>query len=491
MAEMPVRARYAPSPTGTPHIGNLRTALFDWLLARHTGGAFVLRIEDTDQERLVPGAVDRIMQSLRWLGLDWDEGPDVGGPFGPYVESQRLPFYVEAAERLVGEGRAYRCYCTPERLAAMRLEQQARKVPTRYDRRCVQLSAAERTHHEAAGDRSVIRFHMPETGTTEFEDQIRGPISFENALQDDFIMMKSDGFPTYHLAHVVDDHMMEISHVLRGDEWISSTPKHIQLYQALAWRAPLIAHLPIILGPDKGKLSKRHGATSVFEYRDRGYLPEALVNFMALLGWSLDDHTELFSRSDLVKHFSIGRVGKNPSVFNLEKLEWMNGVYIRQMPVAELASRVLPFLEHGFSPGVPRPLDLPYLLRVLPLVQERLKRLEEGPSLTEFFFVDVPQFEGPLLVQKGMDGNRTRVALDSARNVLASLADFGEASLESVLRPLAEQLGLKTGQLFGTLRVATTGSTVAPPLFQTMAVLGKERCLRRLDLALAKLDRLL
>jgi glutamyl-tRNA synthetase len=484
MSDQPVRVRFAPSPTGIPHIGNLRTALFDWLYARHTGGKFILRIEDTDRERLVPGAVEKIQESLRWLGLDWDEGPDVGGPYGPYVQSERLAHYHQVCERLLASGHAYKCFCTPERLAAMRAEQQARKEPTRYDRYCLHRAPAALAALEQAGTPYVIRFQMPDQGETVFEDLIHGRVAFENALQDDYVLLKSDGFPTYHLAHVVDDHLMLISHVIRGDEWISSTPKHIQLYQALGWEPPIFVHLPIILGPDRAKLSKRHGAASVFEYRDEGFLPEAIVNFLALLGWSYDDKTELFSREELIRYFTLERIGKTAAIFNREKLEWMNGVYIRQLDLESLADRLLPFLERGLPPEIPRPIDRAYLLRILPLIQERLKRLAEGPELTAFFFAERLTYPAQLLIPKGLDAPATVRALQAARDLLAPLEPFTAEALEPPLRNLATTLGLKTGQLFGALRVAVTGTTVAPPLFQTMEVLGKSRCLERIEQAL-------
>ena len=293
---MPVRVRYAPSPTGIPHVGNIRTALFDWLFARHSGGAFILRVEDTDQSRFDPGALDAIYASLRWLGLDWDEGPEAGGDYGPYVQSERLEHYQKYARQLIEQGNAYECCCSTERLAEIRAERQKRKQPPRYDRHCRDLTDAEREARRAAGDEAVVRFRTPDEGTTSFDDIVRGHVEFENATIDDFVALKSDGFPTAHLAHVVDDHLMEISHVLRGEEWVSSTPRQILLYQALGWEPPQFVHMSVILGPDKGKLSKRHGALSVLDYRDQGYLPEAMFNFLGLIGWSLDDHTVLMSR---------------------------------------------------------------------------------------------------------------------------------------------------------------------------------------------------
>ena len=345
MSESNVRVRFAPSPTGYPHIGNIRTALFNWLFARHSRGTFVLRIEDTDQTRKVEGALDSILDALRWLGLDWDEGPEKGGPYGPYFQSERVDLYAKHAQQLVESGRAYKCYCPPERLAAMRDEMAERKESMRsYDRHCRDLPPEEQARLESGGTVPVVRFKVPLEGRTTFHDLVRGDITFDNGELDDLVLLKSDGYPTYHLANVVDDHVMEISHVMRADEWLSSTPRHVLLYEAFGWQPPLFAHLPMILGPDKAKLSKRHGATAVTEFQEAGYLPPAMLNFMALLGWSLDDKTELFTAEELVRHFSIERIGTTAAVFSHDKLTWMNGVYIRGMGVEELADLLVPFL---------------------------------------------------------------------------------------------------------------------------------------------------
>ena len=340
--DKPIRVRYAPSPTGFPHVGNIRTALFNWLFARHTGGRFIVRIEDTDTARTVPGSLEAIMDSLRWLGLDWDEGPEVGGAYGPYVQSQRLEIYRGIAEKLIKEGFAYRCYCTSERLEAMRAAQTASKQSLGYDRHCRDLSTEERAKLEASGAPSVIRFKTPLQGRTVFQDLLRGEVGFENNTIDDFVLLKSDGFPVYHLANVIDDHLMEISHVLRAEEWLSSTPKHILLYNALQYDPPQFAHMPLILGPDRSKLSKRHGAATLTEYRDQGYLQETMLNFLALLGWSLDEKTELFTRQQLIEDFSLERVSRTAGIFNKEKLDWMNGMYIRGLPAEDLTGRYCP-----------------------------------------------------------------------------------------------------------------------------------------------------
>ncbi len=484
-----VRVRYAPSPTGYPHVGNIRTALFNWLFARRYGGSFIVRIEDTDVARTVEGALEAILDGLRWLGLDWDEGPEVGGKYGPYFQSQRLDRYREAAEGLVAQGYAYYCYCSPERLEAMRAEQARLKQPPGYDRHCRDLSAEERSKKEAEGITPVVRFKSPLEGQTRFSDLIRGEVVFENSTLDDLVLLKSDGYPTYHLANVVDDHAMAISHVLRAEEWLSSTPRHLLLYRALNFEPPQFAHLPMILGPDRSKLSKRHGAVSITEYREQGYLPEAMVNFLSLLGWSLDDKTDIISRQELIKNFSLERVSRTAAIFNLEKLNWMNGVYIRQLSLEDFTQRSLPFLEKGLPSEVKRPLPLDYVRQIMPLIQERARTLAEVVELTPFFFTDL-DYDSGLLIGKNMTRELTIKALQAGQQKLKQLDRFDAESLEAEFRPLAEELGLKTGQFFGALRVAVTGRTVAPPLFQTMALLGKARCLKRIEAALEKLSRL-
>ena len=482
----PVRVRFAPSPTGIPHVGNIRTALFNWLFARHHGGSFILRIEDTDIARKVEGALEAILDSLRWLGLDWDEGPEVGGDYGPYFQSQRLETYQGVVRRLVEQGDAYLCYCSPERLEEMRKEQVRRKQPPGYDRRCRELSEKEKAELEAKGITPVVRFKTPLSGEIKFVDIIRGDVVFDCATIDDFVLLKSDGYPTYHLANVVDDHQMKISHVLRADEWLSSTPRHILLYDALSYEPPEFAHLPMILGSDRAKLSKRHGATSVMDYRKQGYLPQAMVNFLALLGWSLDDRTELMSREELIKNFSIERIGKTGAIFSQEKLGWMNGVYLRQLTMEELVELAMPFLERGLPKEAKRPISRDYVRQIVPLIQERMRTLAEGVELASFFFVERLDYEPALLLERGLTRERALKALETAKERLEG-CPFEASSLEGVLRPLAAELGLKTGEFFGLLRVATTGHTAAPPLFETMAVLGRERCLKRIEVAMERL----
>ncbi len=474
-----VRVRFAPSPTGYPHLGNIRTALFNWLFARHSGGVFILRIEDTDVFRLVEGATEAILDSLRWLGLDWDEGP--------YFQSHRLEFYREAAELLVKEGLAYYCYCSPERLESIRGEQIKRKQPPGYDRHCRYLTRKQRIEIESSGIVPIVRFKTPLEGQTSFQDFLRGEITFENSTLDDFVLLKSDGYPTYHLANVVDDHLMSISHVMRADEWLSSTPRHVLLYRAFGWQPPQFAHLPMILGPDRSKLSKRHGATSIIEYKNQGYLPEAMFNFLALLGWALDDKTELMTRDEIIKHFSLERISRTAAVFNKEKLDWMNGVYLRRLSIEEFTQRTVPFLERDLPMEVKRPLDIGYIRRITPLVQERARTLAEIPVLTDFFFLDRLEYDVELLTQELGIAEAIK-ALQASLTRIGELQDWDASSLEAIFRPLADELGSKTGVFFGLLRVAITGRKVAPPLFQTMEVLGRERCVTRLQAALVKLS---
>jgi glutamyl-tRNA synthetase len=485
------RVRYAPSPTGFPHVGNIHTALFNWLFARHTGGTFILRIEDTDQDRIVSGSLEAIYESLRWLGLAWDEGPVVGGPFGPYFQSERLPTYRAYADQLLTSGHAYRCFCTPERLAALRAAQEARKEPPRYDQLCRTLAPAESARRVQTGEPSVIRMAVPNSGETSFHDLLRGEISFQNALIDDQVLIKSDGWPTYHLANVVDDHLMEVNYVLRGDEWISSTPKHVLLYQFFGWRLPAFGHFPILLTMTRAKLSKRRGAPDVLDLRANGYLPEAVVNFLALLGWAPEGKEEILPCDELIRRFTLERVGATPSIYNPEKLDWMNGYYLRQLAPVDLARRLVPFYQQAdlLPSGTPTVAEVAQIDRLVPLIQERIKTLREAPELTDFFFHEELVYDPALLLPKGWSREQTLDALRAARDRLAATATAAWAAepLEAALRALADERGIKTSQLFGVLRVAVTGRTVAPPLFQTMDVLGPERTLARIDRAVALL----
>ena len=461
---MQVRVRFAPSPTGAPHVGNLRTALFSWLWARHSGGKFILRVEDTDQAREVENGLELILESLRYLGLNWDEGPDVGGAYGPYRQSERLPIYKEHAEQLIAKGAAYYCYCTPERLEQMRKEQQARGESTRYDLRCRFLSPAERAAHERTGEPKVVRLAVPQHGTTTLHDFIHGDLTIANKDVDDQVLLKSDGFPTYHLAVVVDDHLMQISHVMRGDDWIPSFPKHVLLYQAFGWDIPPHGHVPNVLGPDKKKLSKRHGATSVIVFKEDGYLPEALVNFLARLGWSYDDKTEIFSREDLIKRFTLEKIERASAVFDSAKLDWMDGYYIRALMEDDLAARLIPFLRRADLQA-----DTATVRGLVPLVKERLKKLGDIVALADYIFAADLTYDPQLLIGKG-DAESALAALHAAQATLEKHLSFeDEEKIEAELRADAERLGQKNAQFFGTLRVAVSGS--AP-------ILGR-RCPRR------------
>ncbi len=488
MAEEKVRVRFAPSPTGYLHIGGARTALYNRLLAGKKKGFFLLRIEDTDRSRYLPEALDDIMTGLKWLGLEWDEGPDVGGPVGPYQQSERIPLYQKYARQLVEEGKAYYCFCSPERLQALRQRQEAAKDPAGYgyDGHCRDLPEEEQEKYIAEGRKPVIRFKMPREGKVRVVDALRGEMIFDLQTLDDFVLLKSDGFPTYHLANVVDDHLMKITHVMRGDEWIASTPRHVLLYQAFGWEAPVFLHLPVLLSPDgKGKLSKRHGATSLREFREKGYLPEALNNFLLLLGWHPPDDRELFTLEEAMEVFSPERISTSPVAFSLDKLNWFNGVYIRKLTPEELAARVLPFLQKdGLLPEPCPPERFNYLVRIMPLVQERLKLLSEITEMAGYFLrEEIPPPPRELLIPKKSTADQTRLLLIEAEKELAKVDDFSSETLETALRRLAASLGVKPGTFFMPLRVAVTGKTATPGLFETMAVIGKERVLRRIRAA--------
>ena len=398
-------------------------------------------------------------------------------PTARTTSPQRLDLYHQVVGELLEKGDAYRCYCTPDRLAEMRKEQSLHKRPPGYDRRCRGLSERERQEREATGEKYVARFAVPLEGTTKVTDLVRGEVSYENRLIDDFVMLKSDGFPTYHLASVVDDHAMRIRHVLRAEEWLPSTPRHLMIYGSLGWEPPRFAHLPIILAPDRSKLSKRHGATSAMEFRGLGYLPQAMVNYLSLLGWSLDDRTEIFSLAELIEHFSLDRVAKAGAIFDRDKLDWMNGHYIRQLTEEGLADALLDYWRRYPPAEIPELPDKAFLLKIVPLIQERLKTLRDAAPLIPFFFKPKVEYETAELVQKGMDTEGTKIMLEKALAALEAVETFDAQSLERALRPLADALNIKAGQLFGLLRIATTGLRVSPPLFQTMEILGRERCL--------------
>lgn len=475
----PVRVRFAPSPTGFLHLGAIRSALFDYLIAQKTGGQFILRLEDTDRERLVDGAAEAISDSLDWLGISPDEGvmPDGSqkGEYGPYVQSERLDIYAAYADKLAKTGSLYPCWCSSERLDGLRRDAQLAKVAFKYDRHCL-------TNPQSLDEPHVLRFRIPDDrGEITWNDIVRGKVTFNASELDDFVAVKSDGFPTYHFAATVDDHLMKITHVLRGDEWLPSTPKHLLLFEAFGFDAPVYAHLPQVLGPDKAKLSKRHGAKPALEYRDAGYLPEAVINFLASLGWNEGDGStkEIYTRDELIAAFSLERIQKSPAVFDAERLNWLNGHYIRRMAPEALLERC-----EGFWPESAHKYPAGYRLGALKLVQERLKFLSELPELTDFFF-EAPK-PNPMQLTKILNAPVAARAIGSIREALVD-SQWTEASLESTLRPLAEKLELKTGQLFGIIRAAVTGRTAAPGLFETLALLGKDETIKRLGEAIKAL----
>jgi glutamyl-tRNA synthetase len=495
MKNIPVRLRFAPSPTGPLHIGSARTALFNWLFARRHGGTFILRIEDTDRARFVPESQQDIMDGLSWLGIDWDEGPGVGGEYGPYYQSERTEMYQEWGHWLVEHDYAYKCWCPSERLKLVRQEQQGTGRKLGYDRHCRYMTAAQIAEMEASGKPYVIRFKIPlgtPTQSTVIHDMIRGDIVFEHDQLEDLILLKSDGFPTYHLANVVDDHFMAISHIVRADEWIPTAPLHVLMYDAFGWEKPIYAHAPLILNPSgKGKLSKRAQAfddagqkvlVQVREFRAAGYLPEAITNFLCNVGWAFGDNREVFSLDEASARFALEDVNPAPARLPYSKLEWLNGVYIRQMESEALAEAILSFLvDAGLE------VDDETLLRATPLVQERLKTFADAVDWLNFFFQDDLHYEATSLIGKKMDAANSLMALQRAREMLVDLDNFDAETLDRYLRGLAPELNLKVGQLLGVIRVAVTGQKVAPPLFGVLAVLGREKTLARIEVALKHL----
>ena len=478
-----IRVRIAPSPTGDPHVGTAYAALFNFVFAQKMGGKFILRIEDTDRTRLVQGATEEIIKSLKWLGLFWDEGPDIGGHFEPYLQSERLPLYQKFAHELVKKGQAYFCFCSPQRLEKMRQEQKEKHQPTMYDGACQKFNARECQSKIKKGERFVIRLKVPEKGETKFKDLIRGEVSFKNEMIDDQILLKSDGFPTYHLGVVVDDHLMEISHVIRAEEWLSSTPKHLLLYQAFGWPQPKFAHLPLLRNPDRSKISKRKNPVSLTWYRREGYFPEALLNFLGLLGFSFPGGKEIFSLKDLAQNFSFERIVKSGPVFNLEKLDWLNGEYIRKKNLLELSESLKNWAnETKFKI---RAQSDDHLLQILSLIQERMKKLSEFGELSDFFFITPPVDPNLLLAGQGKGEVKTQLA--GALEALKETGGWQAQKLEKLIRQLAEDLSLKAPRLFMSMRIALTGKTATPPLFETMEVLGKEATVARLQKVLASL----
>ena len=474
--------RFAPSPTGYLHVGGARTALFNFLFARHHGGTFILRIEDTDQKRYQPEALAEIFTSLKWLGLGWDEGPEKGGDNGPYFQSQRTATYREHAEKLLAAKRAYRCFCSEERLTRLREEQEKAKMAhgSGYDRHCRTLSEAEIAKQLAAGAPHVVRLSVPAGRTVAFHDLIRGDISYDSAQLDDLVLLKSDGFPTYHLANVVDDHLMHVTHVLRGDEWIASTPKHILIYEAFAWAPPAFAHMPVILAPDGGKLSKRRGAASVLDYQRAGYLPEALRNFLALLGWAPGGDREIMNLDEMITAFSLERVQAKAAVFDETKLEWMNGVYLQGRGVDSLLPDVRALWEkRGLPPEALH--DEGYLKKVIAMFKERSKKIGEIAESSLYFFRDPAGYD-PQAAKKYFKADVLPL-LDALIPRLEALESFSRDTLEDLFRRLAEETGISAGKLIHPTRLAVSGVSFGPGLFEMLEALGRETVLRRLQRA--------
>ena len=490
----PVRVRFAPSPTGRTHLGSGRTALYNFLIARQTGGQFILRIEDTDQKRFVPGAEQELVDSLHWLGLQWDEGPDVGGPYAPYHQSERKEIYQQHARQLVEKGLAYYCFCTPQRLAKVREEQQKLKLSTVYDGTCRKLDPDEAARRVARGELHVVRFKTPKEGSITAVDRLRGPITVENRMLDDYILLKSDGLAVYHLAAMVDDHLMGITHVLRSSEWLPTFPLHAHIIRAFGWQEPEFVHLSVFLKPSgKGKMSKRESADlkqsgySIFvkDLEELGYLPEAVVNWVALMGWSYDDHTEFFSMPELIEKFSLDKLNPSPAAINFTKFDYFNGLHIRNLESRDLAKRVKPFFESaGYS------VEDDKLFKVAPLIQERIVTLDDAPVMGGFFFREDVQPNPEDLVAKKTTPLESANAARKAYGILADLAEITHETAEEPLRALAESLGLSAGQLFSILRAAVTGQTVSPPLFESMAVIGKEKVLERIQNAIIVLEKM-
>jgi glutamyl-tRNA synthetase len=475
-----VRTRIAPSPTGDPHVGTAYVALFNYALARQTGGSFVLRIEDTDRQRSTTASEQQILDALSWLGLEWDEGPDVGGDFGPYRQSERTDIYREHVEELVSKGSAYPCFCTRERLDALRAEQKAAKGRLGYDRLCRSVDPEEVRGRVEAGEEHVIRLAMPTEGETVAHDLLRGDIVIANAQVDDQVLLKSDGHPTYHLANVVDDHLMGITHVIRAEEWISSLPKHVQLYHAFGWELPVFCHLPLLRNADTSKISKRKNPVSLDHYRQAGILPEALLNYLAQMGWTMPDERDQFTLEELVAEFSLQDIRLGGPVFDLDKLNWLNGKYIRDLSVEELLDKLR---SNVLSDG--------YLQAILPLVQERIDTLVDFVAYADFFFVgDVPYKESalPKLVAKGRTPPQTakafRILLEDH---LDTILEWNAANIEAAMRAFCEAREFTPKELFMPIRIAVSGRTATPPLFETMEVLGKPRCRWRLRRAIETL----
>jgi len=480
-----VKVRFAPSPTGDLHVGNIRTALFDWAYARHTGGTFLFRIEDTDTTRVTDEYIQAAIDTLKWLGLQWDEGPEVGGDNGPYLQSQRLGIYAEWAQKFLDQKDAYYCYCSPDELEAVREEQRKANVAPGYNGHCRDLTADQIAAFKAQGREAVIRMRMPD-GTTTFTDEIRGDVTFDHKFVPDFVLVRADGSPLYTLAVAVDDILMGVTHVLRGEDLLSSTPRQIRVYQAMGVALedyPVFAHLPFVMGQDNAKLSKRNGEVSIAWYREQGYLPEAICNYLALLGWSPGDDRENISMKELTELFTVEKVHSSPARFDMKKLEAINGDKIRALPLDEFATWTMPFLiKAGVITGTDAEIAL--VKQALPLIQERIVKLDEAPQLLKFLFVKEFAVDADAVAK--ISDTAAKDILTRSLEDLEGVATWNHESIEAVLRAsLIEELGLKPRIAFTALRIATTGSTISPPLFESMELLGKDACLARIATALA------
>lgn len=492
---MTTRVRYAPSPTGLQHIGGVRTALFNYFFAKSTGGKWILRVEDTDRERYSEESLQDLFDTMSWLGLEWDEGPEKGGSYGPYIQSQRFDLYQKYAHELVEKGAAYYCFCSEERLENLREQQKSKKSDHQgYDRHCRDLSTdeCERKLKEfrAAGKEPVIRFKIPLSGSTVMEDLLFGKITRKNSdISPDPVLLKSDGFPTYHLANVIDDHLMKITHILRAQEWIPTGPLHVLLYKAFGWKPPQYCHLPMVMGKDGQKLSKRHGSTSAREFRESGYLPEAILNYVTLIGWSYDDKTEFFTKEELEKVFSLEKINKAPGVFDYKKLDWFNGQYIRKLDPHDLQTRLLPFLQkEGLCSQPPTEEELRILSGAVPLIRERLKKLADVSPMIRFLFKGVTLSDGAELIPKNGTAQVAAETLKWLTDFAERFFDRSDEENETVLREEAQRRDLKIGDLLHPLRVALTGTSVSPPIFETMRLIEKETSVERLKNAAALLN---
>ncbi len=486
---MKVRVRFAPSPTGELHIGGVRTALFNWLFARNQKGKFILRIEDTDFLRSRENFTTSIIENLKWLGLDWDEGPEVGGEYGPYYQSERLSIYKEYAELLLRQGKAYLCYCTTGELEAKKKEMQKAGKPPLYDGKCRNLTIHQREKFEREGRVPAVRFKVEGAGELKVRDLLRGEVKFDRKILGDFIILKSDGTPTFNFANVIDDSLMKITHVIRGDDHLSNTPRQLLIYEALGFSIPLYAHIPMILGKDGAKLSKRHGATSITYYREKGYLPWAVVNYLALLGWSTPDSQQFFSQEELIDKFSLDRVNKSPAIFDPQKLEWMNAEYIRKLSKEELTKLIIPYLRKKGWIGEEID-DATYrkVGRIAELERDRLRVLSDIVEFADFFFDKDYTYESKA-VEKRLKEDHVPGLLERIKLEVKRMEHFSELELEKLLRKLSEEFSLSTSKIFHPLRVALTGRMKGPGLFELAAVLGKDEVIRRIDRTLDLLNK--